>query len=153
MSRRILLSVDPGVRTGISLCQYSATEPLSVIETWDVPGSTKGFHAWSKELVSVDEIVCEDFILLPGKYGIVLDSLKVIGALQYLALERQVPLTFQPPAGRIKAVPNEVLKVFGMYLPGKAHRNELESNRHALWYMKRRNHLPTLKVGWPRKEA
>lgn len=147
------LSVDPGSRSGISLCSFSETEPLEHLQGWDVPGGTEGFIDWvvDNEPAGVQFIVYETFTLHGGK-GTVLDSVEVIGALKVLAHELEIPLHPQPPAGRVQAVPDEVLYRFDDTLRGKAHRNEKESLRHALWYMKKKAHVPTLLKGWPRND-
>jgi hypothetical protein len=145
------LSVDPGRRTGISLCHYSKGTPLTLLASWDVPFGVPGFFDWYRtEEPIVQFIVYESFDLREGKYGVDLTPVEVIGALKILALELEIPLHDQPPAGRLQAVSDDVLRKFDMYQPGKAHRNERESNRHALVYMKNLRHRPTIEKGWPR---
>lgn len=146
------LSVDPGRRTGISLCHYSKGTPLTLLASWDVPFGVPGFFDWYRtEEPIVQFIVYESFDLREGKHGVDLTPVEVIGALKILALELEIPLHDQPPAGRLQAVSDDVLRKFDMYQPGKAHRNERESNRHAVWWMKKQKHLPTLEKGWPRR--
>lgn len=147
------LSIDPGTRTGISLCSFSDTEPLQHLRAWDVKGGTEGFIDWyvQEEPAGIQCIVYETFTLHGGR-GTVLDSVEVIGAIKVLAYELEIPLHPQPPAGRVQAVPDEVLYRFDDSLRGKAHRNEKESLRHALWWMKKQAHKPTLLKGWPRND-
>lgn len=147
------LSVDPGRRSGVSLCHYHEGTPLTLLASWDVPFGVRGFFDWYRENepAVLEFIVYESFDLREGKHGVDLTPVEVIGALKVLAMELDIPLHDQPPAGRLQAVSNDVLRKFDMYLPGKAHRNELESNRHAVWWMKKAKHRPTLEKGWPRR--
>lgn len=144
------LSVDPGRRTGVSLVHYSQTTPATLLASWDVPGGVEGFFDWYRENepAGLTHIVFEGFDLREGKYGVDLTPVEVIGAVKILALELEIPLHEQPPAGRIKAVSDDVLRKFDMYESGKAHRNQKESNRHALWWLKKEKHRPTLLKGW-----
>lgn len=143
------LSIDPGRRTGVSLVNYTDSTPAALLGSWDVPFGVEGFFHWYQEHQPiVSFIVCEDFILREGKHGVDLTPVQVIGAVKVLALELEIPLHFQNPAGRINAVSDEVMLKFGMEHRGKAHRNEKESSRHALWFLKKQGHRATLLRGW-----
>lgn len=41
-----LLSIDPGVSTGIVLASYTDTTPVAVEQVWQVPGGLTGFKRW-----------------------------------------------------------------------------------------------------------
>ena len=150
------LSVDPGRRTGVSLVHYTDETPAVLLRSWDISGGALGFVEWLHSEDARNEmsrglpyfIVYESFDLREGKHGVDLSPVEVIGALKFLGYEYNIPLHLQPPAGRLRAVSDDVLRKFDMYLPGKAHRNERESNRHALWYLKRNKHRPTIIKGW-----
>lgn len=144
------LSVDPGRRTGVSLVHYSKETPATLLGSWDVPGGVEGFFDWyqDNEPAGLGSIVYETFTIREGKHGLDLSPVEVIGAVKILAMELEIPLYPQSPAGRLKAVSNDVLRKFDMYGAGNRYRNQLESNRHALWHLKRQNHLPTLVKGW-----
>ena len=147
-----IMSVDPGKRTGVALVHFNDTMPAGYDNSWDVPGGLEGWAAWITEhqdlfLYREFFIVYESFTLREGVHGVCTDAPEVIGAVLTWAKDWDVPAVPQPPAGRMKAVPNKVLDKFHKFR-GNAERNEKEAFRHAVWYLKNAKHLPTIRKGW-----
>lgn len=153
-----ILAVDPGKRTGIALMHFEDDEAVEVVATWDVSGSVEGFINWLDDhtntlydsgVMDCDGlfVVYENFIPREGKHGVEDDASRVLGALAYWAHDNGLPAVPQPPAGRLKAVPNEVLDKFYVF-SGNKDRNVKEAARHAVWYLKNAMHMPTIQKGW-----
>jgi hypothetical protein len=137
-----VLGIDPGVRSGVALLEVlDSTAPI-LIQYEEVRGGVVGFEKWWQTHPDYDVLVVEDFILRGGVKGVNTEPIKVIEFLR--------PFTpiMQTPAGREKAVSNAVLKRLGLYLPGEPLRNAREAVRHAVWFVKKSLHKPTLQVGW-----
>jgi hypothetical protein len=139
----LILGIDPGMRTGIALISAQTDQPATLLFSEEVSGGLAGFEQWWNDRPDYDILVCEDFIPRQGVHGIVHEPNRIIGF-----LHPWFPV-MQPPAGRKKAVSNDVLKRLGMYLPGEPQRNALEAVRHAVVYLKAHRHIPTLRAGWP----
>lgn len=145
-----ILSIDPGLRTGIALGHYDESDALYFFRQEDVKGGAQGMIEWIHYSIPgalTDHVVMENFIPREGKHGVGTDASEVIGAVRFWAYLNLIPVTFQPPAGRKKAVPDTVLARFGTYV-GNEDRNIKEAARHAVWYLKNRGHKPTIKKGW-----
>lgn len=46
MTDQYVLSIDPGVSTGIALGKYSETEPFSLVDAWQFSGGIVGLREW-----------------------------------------------------------------------------------------------------------
>jgi len=140
----IILSVDPGKRTGVA--QVRAGEgPPELLYHEEVYGGLDGFKEWwTNSLPQYDVLLVENYIPRAGvsqkDSG---DPQRVIGWLS------QFDPLLRPPAGRKRAVSDDALKRLGMYLPGEANRNAREAVRWAIVHLKHTLHEPTLRVGWP----
>lgn len=149
-----LLSIDPGGagtgHTGIVRLWYTPTEAPLLLESWAVPDGLDGWLAWHDEYRLEDhwidlEVVCEHFVNrnVPGAD---LTPCFIEGSVR--TVYRDVIL--QPAAGKNTAVPDTVLKRLGLYsFPGDHHHDRREAARHALWYLKKQKHIPTLKAMYP----
>jgi hypothetical protein len=132
------------MRTGVALVSAQTNKPPVLISSDEVYGGLAGFQDWwTNSRPAYDVLVAEDFIRREGVHGAILEPLKVIG---YLSPWEPI---LQSPAGRKKAVSDDALKRLGMFLPGEKQRNAIEATRHAVWYLKKTCHLPTLHKGWP----
>ena len=129
------------MRTGVALLDVPSTKPPALISHEEVSGGLSGFHEWWDLRPSYDVLVVEDYIPRRGVPGNQ-EPQRIIGYLH--------PYTpvLQPPAGRKQAVSDDVLKRLGLHLPGEPHRNEREAVRHAVWWLKKQRHLPTIRAGW-----
>lgn len=139
---RIFLGIDPGVTTGVAII-WDHGDSIQLVRSEEVPGGEKGFIAWLRDyepaLDFTHTIVCEDFILREGTYGVVIIPKAVIGAL-WAIVGGRVPIVMRPPAGRMKQVPDAILKRLGLHLPGKSNRNAREAVRHVVAYLKSQKH-------------
>ena len=132
----IYLGVDPGKTTGIALVR----ENLDVWKLAEVKGGADGFLEYWNEFLEPwykpDVIVCESFHTREGKHGVDTTPLVVIGALKALADASGIPILMQPPGGRLKRIPDAVMKRLDLYPPGRQNRNCREALRHVLSVMK-----------------
>lgn len=140
-----LLSLDPGGTTGLSVWEYNSVDPLQLVFQAQVSGGLEGFLEWlypfdSKPL-EFDIIVSESFRLDGRTPNPDVTPLRIEGALTLHQHNTGTPVFLQ--ANNMKAhVDNDRLKAHDLYFPGKHH--AMDSIRHALAYMKRTRHLPTL---------
>lgn len=159
-----LLVIDPGGsgkgHTGIVLMMYTDKHPAMLVDSWAVPGGLEGFLEWLRDpeggySIQSDHfsnpngvrVVCETFVNrnIPGAD---LTPVLVEGAVRTVFDD----VILQPAAGKNTAVPDEVLKRLGLYDIGTGdhHQDRREAARHAIWYLKKLQHMPTLLHGWPR---
>lgn len=140
-----VIGIDPGARrTGV--CLFNV-DKLSIVGSWDVDGGAQGFIDFVPELPikTVAAVIVEDYI--PFKAAGDPRGLEIIGVVRYLRPD----MILQSPQGRKAAIPDEVLKRLGWYLPGEQHRNEREAIRHIAWYLKQQKNLEFVKKAWPPK--
>lgn len=153
-----VLAIDPGGsgngETGVVWLALHDDAPPHVFGSWAVPNGLEGFREWATSSVGhfplhtgADTVVCETFVNrnIPGAD---LTPVLIEGAVRYLRPDT----VLQPAAGKNTAVPDEVLKRLGLYDLGTGdhHQDRREAARHAVWFLKKNKHLPTLKKGWPR---
>lgn len=141
----ILLSIDPGKRTGVAVVRAVEDRAPSLLHHEEVYGGLEGFMAWWDTYhPHYDVLVVENYIPRAGvsqkDSG---DPQRVIGWLS------QFDPLLRPPAGRKRAVSDDAMKRLGMYLAGEPNRNAREAVRHAIGYLKNSLHEPTLRMGWP----
>lgn len=168
-----LLSIDPGVNTGIALGYYDAITPYRLVERWQVHNGLDGFIRWWETAVwaggpldlSFDEIVCEKFLLADNDFKADVTPLLIEGAL--IVLNRQsynVPIVWQPNTDKAGLVgyPSEAktkaqrqrvrfdfLERFGLFKAGTENDDTNDAIVHALVSLKKRLHSPTLLAMWP----
>lgn len=140
----MLLGIDPGKRTGICWI-YSAGNQVALGNWFDVPDGVGGAISWwhhNRPVITNSDftIVMEDFTTREGKFGIDHTPERVIGAVKALADIHGIEVIMRPPAGRLKQVPDAVLRRLGVYLAGKANRNAKEAVRHCVAVLKARKH-------------
>ena len=139
-----LLGVDPGLRTGVCIIGYAATE--FHLQTFnDIPDGVDGFITfWENVKLSFRDhntiIVVEDFISREGTYGINHTPERVIGAVKALAAQRNIPVIMRPPSGRLRQVPDAILRALNVHLAGKGNRNAKEAVRHCVAFLKAQKH-------------
>lgn len=132
----IYLGVDPGKTTGIALID----DDLTLWRLEEVKGGVEGFiQFWQERIIGSimpDEIICESFHTREGKHGVDTTPLVVIGALKAFAEIVGIQVVMQPPGGRLKRLPDSVMKRLDLYPPGRENRNCREALRHVLSVMK-----------------
>lgn len=139
----IILGIDPGERTGVAYLEVLDNTAPVLIGYREVPDGLDGFKRWWDEREPYDVLVVEDYLVRGGVPQNHSEApQRIIGF-----LSSYTPI-MQPPSGRKNAVSDAVLKRLGLYLPGERLRNAREAVRHAVWFVKKSKHLPTLRVGW-----
>lgn len=154
-----ILAIDPGSsqaavsHTGIVLLHARSDYVPVLIESWAVPAGINGFREWYNTMPETINdfahvVICELFVNrnIPGAD---LSPLLVEGAVRFLRPDT----VLQGAGGKNTAVPDRVLNNLGFTkdMFGKDHHaDRWEALRHAVWYLKKQKHLPTLKAGWPR---
>ena len=144
----MLLGIDSGKRTGI--CWIAANESwVDLVNHFDIPNGVSGVMSWwhhNRPLTTNSDftIVMEDFTTREGKFGIDHTPERVIGAVKALADMHGIKVIMRPPAGRLKQVPDAVLRRLGVHLAGKGNRNAKEAVRHCVAVLKARKHPAVL---------
>ena len=141
----MLISLDPGGTTGVSIIGYD-TDSVYLISTEEVGNGLEGFVHWVSEqdLLQFSEIVCENFTLRTGVYGADISPAYVIGALEAI-VHGKTKVIYQYPYQK-KLCTDERLHKIGVYTKGKKHAND--ATRHGIIYLRNKMHLPTLQTGW-----
>lgn len=153
-----VLAVDPGAKTGIAL--FDADTRFLVLDI--LPNGLAGFQRWWQfhiELMGAIQadrltLVVESFELEEGSHGIDYESpLQIIHWLESL----DIPIVFQRrmQRGKDKLITDTVLKRAGLYPPrGQVkEKHQIEALRHALAFLVRQRHLPTIALLHPKEES
>ena len=138
-----LLALDPGKTTGASWWYYDEKSPLTLLKYEQIKGGLSGvvdkFTAIPPSIYDV--IVCESFKLDGRTPNPDVTPLQIEGVLSYCSNIYLVPVVFQ--ANNMKAhATDEFLKKHNLWFKGEPHATD--SARHAIAYMKRIKHRPTL---------
>lgn len=165
-----ILSIDPGKNTGIALGYFGDDQPFELLQRWQVHGGVEGFRAWwMDKRPDFDVLVVEKFILARNDFAADLTPRDIEGAI-CMALEPQewqevkwqprtmkALLTGYPPEAKTKAQRQRVrfnfLKEFGLFAKGTDNDDSNDAITHALVYLKRTKHLPTMRHFWPPRES
>lgn len=145
MSDRYILSIDPGLSSGIALGFASETEPYSLIKVWQFGGGAKALAEWIEDWKNrrtlngplpdaINHTICEKFTPLQNAgFNLTLDSVEPLrgeGVLLALGVMPDHPdPTWRRPANMYKyggkSLPEkkkrayQFLKDNGMHLTGK----------------------------------
>lgn len=167
MSR--LLSIDPGLNSGIALGYFDAITPYRLLDRWQVHDGVPGFLRWSDSFgwTEVDVLVVEKFILDPSNnFTADLTPVALEGVIQTVLHERGIdlPIAWQPrtdkailtgyPKTAVKKVQRQrvrfnFLKRFGLFVPGTENDDSNDAVCHALIYLKKTGHYATAFRYWP----
>lgn len=155
-----ILSVDPGLNTGVALGYYDATTPLQVLERWQIHRGLDGFIQWMQGgWMAPDEVVVEKFIGNPEEVGD-LSGVPIEGALAWqAALDGSTVLWHDrtdkgllcgyPAEAATKAQRQRVrfdyLDRFGLFMPGTENDDGNDAVTHLIVSLRRRRHMPTLR--------
>lgn len=138
-----LLALDPGKTTGASWWYYDDSTPIKLLKYTQVKG---GVDAVINEFMNLtpaicDVIVSESFKLDGRTPNPDVTPLRVEGVLSYVSKLHGIPVVYQ--ANNMKAhATDEFLKRHDLWFKGQPHATD--SARHAIAYMKRIKHRPTL---------
>lgn len=138
----LYLGCDPGVLSGV--CWIEAEkDSITLISHEEIPGGEDGLLAWAEDasvaFPFVHKFIYEGFVLREGTFGVNITPKAVIGALKAVVGDPS-RLVERAPAGRLKQVPDAILKRLGLHLPGKSNRNAREAVRHVVAYLKSQRH-------------
>lgn len=139
-----ILSLDPGLMTGVSVVDWDNKDKPTKIETCEL--DIKNFYDRIEDLVkSSDVVVMENFIVsvASAKKDFQPYSLHLIGVVGFLCYQNGKKLVMQDPLDR-EFTPNEVIKELKLWHRGGAgHANQ--ASRHAFYYMAM-SHRPLAKM-------
>lgn len=164
-----LLSIDPGMSTGVSVGVFSEQEPYRLSEVYQIEGGVQGFIPFLKDLELPENtvVIAEKFTARGSANGFsyrteALEPLRVEGAMLALGLE---PVWCSPAqqyfaggkGGEAKKKSHAWLKSHELYISPKSvgckDANDARSaTLHAISYLRRIQHLPTIQHYFPRKE-
>lgn len=140
-SRKYLLSIDPGLATGVALINTEdLINPVQLgTNEFDVPTFydflEKTFETYGGEMM----VVCESFIVTAEtvkKSNVEYWSLELIGLVKFLCWKYQVPMTLQKPDERIFATHPMLKEVDFWHKGGEGH--AVQALRHAfVWILNR----------------
>lgn len=161
-----ILSVDPGLNTGVSLGYYDATTPYRQLQRWQVHHGPEGFIDWiERECPEYDEVVVERYVYSDDEVGDIV-GVPIEGVVLWDARKRGAQVIWQdrthkgrligyPPEAVTKAQRQRVrfdfLERFGFFLPGTENDDTNDAITHAIVSLKVRNHMPTLRAFWGRQ--
>lgn len=138
----IYFGFDPGVTTGFC-CIWDYGDSIQLTVSEEIPGGEDGFLTWAgvaeASFPFVHKFIYEGFVLREGTFGVNITPKAVIGALKAVVGDPS-RLVERAPAGRLKQVPDAILKRLGLHLPGKKNRNAREAVRHVVAYLKSQKH-------------
>lgn len=168
-----LLTIDPGLSTGVALGFYDDTTPYTLLERWNVLGGVPGFVQFIGEghVASADQLVSESFVLRDNDFAADLVPVRVEGAILTLQALGSPHLparvtAWQPPSdkGSLIGYPADCvsntqrqrfrfdfLDRFGLFIPGTAQDDAHDAITHSIVFLRRKRHRPTLLKYWPPK--
>lgn len=145
-----LLAFDPGETTGWSLWFYDPVTPLQLLEHGQIGGGLRGVglfaKRWLEESEWPDEIVTELFIDDKRTERPNVTPLRVEGALDARFGVEGIPIAGQRNTAKANA-PDDLLKAHQLWFVGQPHATD--SARHAIAFLKARQHRPTVRRFWP----
>lgn len=145
-----LLSLDPGKQTGIALGTYG-DEAYELLNVWQVAGGLNGFIDWWHDHYPLNEsvLVSEKFVLRNNAFVADTEPLLIEGALHVL-YDNQIVWQL---ASDKSLVNDSVLRENNLWHTGKQvgwkdARDTNDAIIHALAYLKKNKHIPTLQKYW-----
>lgn len=141
MSRTELLSIDPGLMTG--LASIDVHDRRNPVVNWSGEKTVEEFHEFIEEYIESRQdtlaIVMEDFIITKrtGELSQQPWSLRLIGVVHFLSWKYNIPVFMHKPADKKFAEDNKKLQKTGFWHKGGAgHAND--AFRHAIkWIVDR----------------
>lgn len=150
----LLLSLDPAAEravsdTGWALLQYDDNTPATLVDGGVVHGGFNGFRdartetVRSDHLANADIVVCEHYVVF-NRAG---DPTPML--IEGIIRDTRPDTVLQPSSGYKTAVPDAALKNLGLWTTEGHHADMRSALRHAVWFLKKNLHRPTLLAGWP----
>lgn len=162
---KTILSIDPSGssagHSGVALVGYGDDTPATLLASWAVQGGLEPFRKWHRgqfpqwvhrpsmqyvpgaDETWVDTVIVEHFVNrnVPGA------DISPVG-IEYVVRWLWPDAVLSPASGKNTAVPDQALKNLGMYEDKSHHHDIREASRHAIWWLKKQGHVPTLRKGW-----
>lgn len=139
-----LLAIDPAAEravsdTGYVLLEYTDSTMPRVVEAGVIHGGFEGFVNQTEKLPEADYVVCEKYVT----YNKASDPspLLIEGVVRYL-----YPMVVLQPSSALSMISEKDLKELGLYSSEGHHRDQNSALRHALYFLRKERHLPTLKA-------
>lgn len=150
-----VLALDPGLKTGV--CLYDA-DAKKIILSLIIPNGLTGLWNWWDAVghgyaAGCDVLVVESFEAEEGTHGIDYTPIEIIGWLKGL----DIPIQWQRrnQRGKGKLITPAVLKRAGLY-PKRGELKEghqVSALQHALAYLVKIRHRPTIELLHPKEES
>ena len=140
-----ILAFDPGGTSGWAFGEFSDTQPLTFLLGGQIEDGVDGFVEFASLMPRHPDliIVSESFQLRPAVRNPDVTPLRIEGALTALLGPGRV--VYQQPAMK-STVGDQKLKDHGFWIPGQRH--QMDARIHALAYLKKNKHMPTLRAYW-----
>lgn len=164
-----ILSVDPGLNTGVAYGFYDGTTPFQLLGRWQVHGGLDGFIEWWRAAPSdVDECIVEKFVSVRNDFAPDISGVPIEGVLAYVAsiegfeiIEHtradKSGLVGYPKEATTKVARQRVrfdfLERHGLFISGTENDDTHDAICHILVSLKRRRHAPTIRAFWPPKRG
>lgn len=166
-----VVSIDPGMSTGVTLGDYDDATPYERLGFWQIEGGLPALRDWMKYHHYYNDgwyfggflprvtVVCEKFVPLPAPRSFKLAELEPIRIEGVIEDRFGDTVVWQRPAAMVlaggetpaerKRNSDDVLRRGGLWLTGKSvglkDANDVNAScKHALAYMNRIGHLPTI---------
>lgn len=147
-----LLSIDPGVATGLALGTYSDTQHYERIGVWIVKRGLDGFLDWyhgeAPNAAYGAQWVSERFVLRDNDFIANTEPLRIEGAMIALGLDPVWQLRTDKALCKDEVLKENKLWVTGKMVGHVDGRDANDATIHALAYLKKQKHLPTLRKYW-----
>lgn len=158
-----LVSIDPGKATGIAIGVFGDDHPYELLETHLVPNGIGGVIHWFDEVFAFTNpdilnnellFVSEQFVARSNnKFVADTEPLLIEGALTAIIRDE---IVWQLRTDKA-LVDDRILKTNGLWQTGKTHewvdgRDVNDAIIHALAYLKKAKHIPTLNKYWKPSE-
>lgn len=163
---KTLLSIDPGLSSGVTLWEYGDSKPAELLEFWQIEGGIEGFLEWTTFIGShTDDVVVEKFTPRQSLTLASAEPLLIEGALIALGYvppykpggknvnwnhPAQMYFTGGDDLAAKKKRAHKWLKEHGLYVTGKdvgcKDANDVRSSMlHAMVWFRKQKHRATLK--------
>lgn len=163
-----LLTIDPGLMTGIAFGYYDATTPYQLLSRWQVGRGIQGWVDWKYRVgleLPVDELLYENFIFSDDGEPADYSGVPIEGSIEEWGILHHIPVIQQDrrakgdligysPSAVSKAARQrerfDFLERHGLFEAGTGNDDSNDAIAHALISLKRRRHVPTLRRYWGR---
>lgn len=159
-----LLTIDPGMSTGITLGHYTESTRYERTQFWQVEGGLAGFRQWRdryyRRKLGRWTVVCEKFVPLPAPRTFKTQELEPI-RIEGVVEDTMLDVVWQRAASMVlaggttpaqrKRASDDVLRRLGLWttgsMVGMKDANDVNSaQKHAIAYLRSIKHRPTIEA-------